>query len=178
MKRYVILSVMCGTLLSIGGLAAYAGGMPTCAADPGNFPRAGMMKPRGDMPRQPLERLLGCLDLSETQQKEIAKKLEDGRAKAEKLHAEMREVKRKLHRAMEPQKFDEKRLRSLAAEKAKIEADLMVDMARTHHAIYALLTPEQQELFDLAGKLQRLRGAGPMAPGLPIGKPMPAGAKG
>jgi Spy/CpxP family protein refolding chaperone len=65
-----------------------------------------------------------------------------------------------MRKAMQPKTFDEKTLRKLGAEKGKIQTELMVGRASTHSKIYALLTPEQQELADLACKLRRLQGNG------------------
>lgn len=141
------------------------------------MPPVRMVGPQGEMPHHPWERLFECLDLSDAQQKEIGKRFQASRERAEKLHAEMREAGRRLRQALEPGKFDEKVVRKLAAEKARLETDLMVGKARTHHEIYELLTPEQKELVDLAGKLQRLRGAGMPHPGAHMGPPVPRGAK-
>ena len=110
-----------------------------------------------------LERMAGKLDLSAQQQAEVQKLCEAKRAEAGKLHARMAEVRRQLRKAAAPKNFDEKALRKLAAEKNLLQTELMVNRARTHSQVYALLTPEQQELADLARKLKRLRGHHPRA---------------
>ena len=116
---------------------------------------------RMDAHGEPMARLVEKLDLSEAQQQQVDKIFVANREQADKLHKQMSEARGKLHQAMNPKNFDEKALRQAAAEKAKIQTELMVGRARTHSQIYALLTPEQQELADLARNLKRLRGDGP-----------------
>lgn len=116
---------------------------------------------RMNVHREPMVRLVEKLDLSGEQQQQVEKIFVAHREQAEKLHNQMTEARRKLHQAMNPKNYDEKALRQAAAEKAKIQTELMVGRARTHSQIYALLTPEQQELADLARNLKRLQGDGP-----------------
>lgn len=171
MKKQMILAVLCGTIL-LGGVAAQA--QPTSAqgdAPDGRF-RGQWICPRGDFSPEQLPPIFDCLDLSETQQKEVQALMDDSMARSIKLHAKMREVERQLRQVMEPSKFEEKAFRKLASEKAAIEADLMVERGRTHSRIYALLTPEQKELADLASKLRRLKGRGSDRPERPMPRPM------
>ncbi len=171
MKRQIVSAAMCASLLLGGGLAAQAQPGLTLGAEDGPS-RSRSMCPRGDsVPDQRLP-MFERLDLSETQQKEVQALLDDSISRSTKLHGKMREVGRKLRQAMEPGKFDEKVLRKLASEKSAIETELMVERAKTHSRIYALLTPEQKELADLASKLRRLQSYGPINPERNMPRPM------
>ncbi|ABA87623.1 CpxP superfamily protein [Syntrophotalea carbinolica DSM 2380] len=167
MQKQLIVTVLCGTLLLAGtAVLAEQGGMPNARFE---GPQQGRtMCARGEAPQEHDMRMLECLDLSAAQRKEVKKLRDESFKLAEKWHEKMAEVRRKLRRASAPKTFDEKQLRTLVAEKSRIEADLMVDRAGTRARIYALLTPEQQELADLADKLRQLQGHGPGAPGRPV----------
>lgn len=170
MKKQMILMAMCGTLLLGGGLVAQAQAQPGMAKG-GEFDgpsRGRLMCPRVDSAPEHRLLMFDRLDLSEAQQKEVQALLDDSIMRSTKLHGKMREAGRRLRQAMQPNKFDEKALRKLAAEKAAIETELMVERAKTHSRIYALLTPEQKDLADFASKLRRLQGHGPMNPEGPM----------
>lgn len=172
MKNQWILAILCGGLILGGGAAVNA-------AQPGMRDGAFAGPPRHCMAGEevcpaPWPHMLDRLDLSDAQQQEVKKLLDGHRERADKLHARLREAGRHLRQAMGPQKFDEKALRKLAAEKSAIQTDMLVERAKTHSRIYALLTPEQQELADLAAKLRRLQGHGPMH----RGRPMPMESRG
>jgi protein CpxP len=144
------------------GIAVTAMAAPGAGRNSVDGPQGGKGKGcRMDAPGDPMARLVEKLDLSEAQQQQADKIFVAHREQADKLHKQMTEARGKLHQAMNPKNFDEKALRQAAAEKAKIQTELMVGRARTHSQIYALLTPEQQELADLARNLKRLRGDGP-----------------
>lgn len=162
MKRLVLVGVFCGCTLLVGGTAALAAHPGGAFEKPGE---ASFEQAPGRCPEL-WPHLLEKLDLSEEQEQKIEKLLEESRERMDKLQAEVREARRNLRRAMTPRRFDEKALRKLLAGQAVVEADLMVDKARTDSRIYAVLTPEQQELVDLAVKLRRLQGP-------PPGHPMP-----
>lgn len=170
MKKQMILPAICAALLLGGGLAAQAQPGLKQGAEDGPSLRI-MMCPRGDSAPERLS-LFERLDLSEAQHKEIQTLLNDSMERSTELHANMREVGRKLRQVMAPNNFDEKVLRKLASEKSAIETELIVDRAKTHSRIYALFTPEQKELADLANKLHRLQGHGPMHPEKPMPRPM------
>lgn len=159
MKKKIWLMVLCGVLVMGGSLTALA--VPwerdgkADVTSPGNGPC------RMEARRGHWERLAESLDLSKKQRQEAKKLFEANREQAEKVHAEIKETDRELRLASNPKNFDEKALRKLAAEKAQLHAELMVSRARIRRQVYALLTPEQQELADLAYKLKQLRGPHP-----------------
>lgn len=162
MKKKIWLMVLCGALVLGGSLTALAAPWGRGGGEM-DGPRRGNGPCRVEARQGHWERMAEKLDLSAEQQTEVQKLCEANRAQADKLHAKMAEVRRQLRQAVEPKNFDEKALRKLAAEKNLLQTELMVNRARAHSQIYALLTPEQQELADLARKLQRLRGHHPKA---------------
>jgi Spy/CpxP family protein refolding chaperone len=172
MKKQMILTAMCATLLLGGGMAVQAQSGPAQGREFDGTSRGRLMCPQGDSAPEQRFPMLDRLDLSEAQQKEVQALLDDSIARSTKLHQKMREVGRQLRQTMEPGKFDEKVLRKLASEKSAVETELMVECAKTHSRIYGLLTPEQKELADLAGKLRRLQGHGPMNPERHMPRPM------
>jgi protein CpxP len=158
-KRILYLGLIGIVLLATGWSAMAANG---AGRNRGDGPSWGKGRHcRMNVPRDHMARLIEKLDLTAEQQQEVDKLLAAHQEQAEKLRYQMVDARRKLHQAMNPKAFDEKALRQAAAEKNRLQTDLMVDRARTHSRIYALLTPEQQELADLARNLKRLRGDGP-----------------
>jgi protein CpxP len=157
MKKRILLTVLCGTLVLGTGWVAMAA--PGAGRDRGDASMRGKgMTCQKNVRQDHWARLTEKLDLSQAQQQEVQKLTEANREQAQGLRSQMMELRRQMRQAMQPKTFDEKTLRKLAADKAKIQTELMVGKARTHSKIYALLTPEQQELADLACKLRRLQG--------------------
>lgn len=160
MKKRILLLALCGTLLLGTGWVALAA--PGAGRNIGDGPMRGKgVACRMEVRQDHWVRLTEKLDLSDAQQQEVQKLMAANRELAQGLHTQMLELRRQMRQAMQPKTFDEKTLRRLAAEKAKVQTELMVGRARTHNKIYALLTPEQQELADLACKLRRLQCNGP-----------------
>ena len=159
MKKQILLTVLCGTLLLGTGWVAMAA--PGAGRDRGDAPMRGKgMVCQKNVRHDHWARLTEKLDLSEAQQQQVQKLVEANREQAQEMHSQMMELRRQMRQAMQPKTFDEKTLRKLAADKGKVQTELMIGKARTHSKIYALLTPEQQELADLACKLRRLQGKG------------------
>ena len=156
MKKKLWLMMLCGALVLGGSLTVLADSWGRGGKMDGL--RQGNGTCRMEARRGHWERMAGKLDLSEDQRNEAKKLFEANREQAEKLHIKMKEIDRKLRLAANPKKFDEKGLRKLATEKGQLHAELMVGHAKTRSQFYALLTPEQQELADLAYKLKQLRG--------------------
>lgn len=162
MKKKILLMALCGALVLSSGFAALAApwGRGGCQMD-GSWRGNGPGRVEADQGRW--QRMFAKLDLSAEQQAEMQKLCDANRGQAEQLRARMVEVRRQLRQAMAPNNFDEKALRKVAAEKHLLQTELMVNRARTHSQIYALLTPEQQELADLARKMKQLQGPNPRA---------------
>ena len=159
MKKRIMLTVLCGTLLLGTGWVAMAA--PGAGRNMADGPMRGKgMACQKNVKQDHWVRLTEKLDLSEAQQQEVQKLTDANREQAQGLHTQMMELRRQMRQAMQSKTFDEKTLRKLAADKGKIQTELMVGRAGTHSKIYALLTPEQQELADLACKLRRLQSNG------------------
>lgn len=159
MKKQLFVVALCGTLLLGTGLNAMAfekGGR----GDGEGFRRGPQAGCRMGAASDPWKGLLAKLDLTESQQQEVKKLTEGQRDKAKEHRKQMIEIRQQMRQAMQPQSFNEKTLRRLSAEQAKIKTELMVTRAATRSKIYALLTPEQKELVDLSAKLHRLQGPG------------------
>ncbi|WP_319524145.1 Spy/CpxP family protein refolding chaperone [uncultured Desulfosarcina sp.] len=171
MKKELVISTVCVILILGGSLVAHAADRFPQKGPSDGPPPQDTMHDRMDHLQGPWMMVLERLDLSEFQRQSINDLLDQNRKRSEKQFAELQETDRKLRRAMQPENFDAAVLRKLAAAKSTIETDLMIDRAETHHKIYELLDPEQKELVDLAGKLQRLRGEGSMRPAGPPSPP-------
>lgn len=159
MKKKIGLMVLCGALLLGGSLTALA--TPREGDGRSEAPRLGNGPCRMETRGGHWERMAGSLDLSKEQRQEAEKLFEVDHEQAEKFRAEINEIDRELRLASNPKNFDEKALRKLVTEKSRLHAELMIGHARTRSQIYALLTPEQQDLADLAYKLKQLRGSHP-----------------
>ncbi len=157
MKKRIMLTVLCGALLL--GTSWVAMAATGAGRNMGDGPMQGKgMVCRKNVRQNHWVRLTEKLDLSQAQQQEVQKLVEANAEQVQELRGQMMELRRQMRQAMQPKTFDEKTLRKLAADKGKIQTELMVGKARTHSKIYALLTPEQQELADLACNLRRLQG--------------------
>lgn len=159
MKKQVLYLGLCVALLLMTGLTATAASRTGEKAF--NGPRDGQGQCRMGMDRDRLGRMTGKLGLNAEQQEEVRKLLDANRAQADARRKEMAGIRQKLRQAMNPKTFDEKVVRQIAAEKAKIQTEMLVSRARTHSQIYALLTPDQKELADLARNLKQLKGDQP-----------------
>ncbi len=159
MKKQIMLTVLCGTLLLGTGWVAMAA--PGAGRNMADGPMRGKtMACQKNVKQDHWARLTNKLDLSQAQQQEVQKLTDANREQAQELRGQMMELRRNMRQAMQPKTFNEKTLRKLAADKAEIQTELMVSRASTHSKIYALLTPEQKELADLACNLRRLQGNG------------------
>ena len=160
MKKQMLSLGLCGALLLMTGLTATAASVAGEKAFDG--PRGGQKAEcRMGMNRDHLGLMTGKLGLNAEQQEEVRKLLDAKREQADARRKQMADIRGQLRQAMNPKTFDEKVVRQLAAEKAKIQTEMMVSRARTHSQIYALLTPDQKELADLARNLKQLKGDQP-----------------
>lgn len=174
MKNTLFVATICGILMWSCAVSAMAmadqGGDQHVEKQPD---MRKMHRPEG-LPG-PLPGILKKLDLSDEQWQAAQQLLEEQRTENEKLHVEMKKLHGRLRLALNPKKFDEKSLQKLSAKMQKLQSSLMISRARTHSRIYALLTPEQQELADLALKMHQL--AGPPSATGPRGSRGPGGLR-
>ena len=86
------------------------------------------------------------LGLSDEQQEQIETIRTEERTTHRELREKMREYRDQMQELTNAGSFDEKAVRAIAEEKAKIQVELAVSKAQTRSRIHAIMTPEQQEL--------------------------------
>ncbi len=115
---------------------------------------------RGDRPgpgEKRLAKMAEVLELSDAQQTQIRDIYTQAREAAAPLREKMAASRKALHEAVDAKTFDEAKIRSLVAEKSAVQADLMIHRAQTRQQVYAILTPEQQQLYDKVQPLLKQR---------------------
>jgi periplasmic protein CpxP/Spy len=149
MKRTLTTTILfillaAGTVLTVKAFAIDGG-----FGGPGPGRRGPCALADGQQPGQHyMARLAHVLDLSAEQQAQIQAIVAKARESAAPLREQLDAKRTALHEAVTAKTFDEAKIRALATEKGAIQADLMVHRAQTKQQIYAVLTPEQQQLFD------------------------------
>jgi protein CpxP len=109
---------------------------------------AGYAQPLGGPhgPDRMLSHMAERLDLSDEQSEQIGKILDSGYKSMDGDRARMRELRDQLRGSDEA--FDDKAARQAADELGRMTADMHYNMARTHHEIRQVLTPEQRQQWD------------------------------
>lgn len=123
-----------------GGLVAVPEGR-----DPG--------KHMGMGPGKRFARMAKKLDLTDAQQEQVKAILTSEREIVAPLRQQLAEYRQNLRKAIEAEPFDEATVRALAAGQNETRVELVVSRARTKSRIFALLTPEQQELAKKLGPM-------------------------
>lgn len=95
----------------------------------------------------PMPRFMKHLDLTDEQKQEIKEVLQEKQPMIQPMLKELATERRALRDLLQAETIDEPAIRTQAAKVAAIEADLAVERAHMHRAIYSLLTPEQQQRF-------------------------------
>jgi Spy/CpxP family protein refolding chaperone len=93
-------------------------------------------------------RMARHLELSVGQKEQIHAILEEHRGKVKDLRQHLGESRKQLRQLVKAESFDESVVRGIGAGQADARTELMVEQARVHHRIRALMTPEQQALAD------------------------------
>jgi len=156
MKRKKIITALAICLITFGSAAAHA----RLQGGEGYGPQAGSETEYGEdgwrgRHQQNRHEMVGdLLGLSEEQEQQI----EAIRAEEWDADKDMRErlwdYRDQMRELTDSGSFDEKAIRTLAEEQAKIQVELAVSKAKMHSRIHAIMTPEQQEL---AAKLRATR---------------------
>jgi periplasmic protein CpxP/Spy len=152
--------------LLLAGLAVLLGtaiGKAQTAADtppPMHGPRAGMGEHMGFFPRE-----LNLTDAQKTQMKSIMQK---ERPAMKPLFEQSHQIELQLRQYAEGG-YDEAKVRSLAKQKAQVEAELTVQHTRIHNELYQVLTADQQtQLKEIEAqhevRMQQHMQDGPPAP--------------
>jgi Spy/CpxP family protein refolding chaperone len=92
--------------------------------------------------------LVKALGLSDAQKKQIAAIARDERDKAFPLLKKGDEIRSQLRRAERAATFDEKAVRAMADNLARLETGLIVSRAKAHNRIAAVLTPAQRAIME------------------------------
>lgn len=92
-----------------------------------------------------LKMLAVALDFTDEQKAQVKKIVLANREKMKALRQQMHDAQQQLHEMMESDRFDEVAFRAQAEKAAATRINLMVDRVKTRHAIFAVMTAEQQE---------------------------------
>ncbi len=164
-KSYIIPAMLIGILVT-GGIAIakpYGSGYGNNCKNKGQ----GMMTEQQHAQRveNRLARMDAILDLSDSQEQEIAVLFNQQWQKRQAVRDEMRAGRDERRAAMQKGTLDEATIRSNVAKRAEFQADRLVERAKMKQELYAILTPEQQEKAEKirntqggAGKGQRGQG--------------------
>lgn len=90
-------------------------------------------------------RMAALLQLSAEQQTQIQALHDRMRQQNEPLRAQLRQQRLAVMSAMHAQPLDEEALRSAIAVQNSVRSELMINRARNHQQVLALLSPEQQQ---------------------------------
>jgi Spy/CpxP family protein refolding chaperone len=126
---------------------------------PGGSGGAGMMGPGPGMRGGPgggpfgmIGQELRMLDLSDAQRQQVRAILDSHKDELKGIGDRMQTARKALHDAITADAVDETAIRTKAADVALVDADAAVLHAKMHAAVFAVLTPEQQQ------KAKELRG--------------------
>ena len=126
---------------------------------PGGPGGAGMMGPGPGMRGGPcggpfgmIGQELRMLDLSDVQRQQVRAILDSHKDELKAIGDRMQTARKALHDAITADAVDETAIRTKAADVALVDADAAVLHAKMHAAVFAVLTPEQQQ------KAKELRG--------------------
>lgn len=99
----------------------------------------------GDMPMMHLQAMAHHLKLTEAQQDKIFNIMHEQAPLARENMKAMRKAHEELRELSTSANFDDAKLKAASDTIAKLSGEMTLMHARTHHAIYAILTPEQQK---------------------------------
>lgn len=104
------------------------------------------------------ERMAKRLKLSDAQKEQVQAVLKAEKERVAPLCEKLAENRKALWRAAEAETFDEAVVKSLAANQANLQAELIVSRMRVQSQIHAILTPEQRELAKKLRPMKRDKG--------------------
>jgi protein CpxP len=131
----------------LAGSVATAGFVTISHADPQHCDRHGMHGERMgyvEGRRDPLKHLMDQVDLTDAQQTEIKTILETSRNDTESVRQKLRDSRMAMHELVSSSDYSVKRVRELADQQAKLNAELTVARIDTMHRTLQVLTTEQQ----------------------------------
>ncbi len=106
-------------------------------------------------PEQKLQRLEQELSLNDMQRQQMAELLQQRSGQMAAKHTQMQQFRSQMQ-GLSPAAADyQDQVEKIAKQKAEVMSKQMVEGAKLHVQVYALLTPEQQQLFS---KMEQRRG--------------------
>tara|TARA_R110001583_G_scaffold28577_2_gene101121 strand:- start:644 stop:1087 length:444 start_codon:yes stop_codon:yes gene_type:complete len=106
-------------------------------------------------PEQKLQRLEQELSLNDMQRQQMAELLQQRSGQMAAKHTQMQQFRSQMQ-GLSPAAADyQDQVEKIAKQKAEVMSKQMVEGAKLHVQMYALLTPEQQQLFS---KMEQRRG--------------------
>ena len=126
----------------------------------------GEKRRHGDM----VEHMARKLNLTDAQKQQVKAIIDSTKTTAEGIHTKLDEIRKQLDAATANGQFDETQVRSLASQKAQLEADMLVEHFRVKSQVFAILTPEQRTKAEEMHK----RGGHHRKHGPPQGPPPPS----
>lgn len=115
----------------------------------------------GDM----IEHMSRELNLTDAQKQQAKAIIDSTESTAAGIHTKLDEIRKQLDAATANGQFDETQVRSLASQKAQLDADMLVEHLRAKSQVFAILTPEQrtkaEEMHKRGGRGGHHRRPGP-----------------
>jgi periplasmic protein CpxP/Spy len=139
--RNLILTTLLAGSLTAAGFATISQAGPFCGNRHGaHSERMGYGEGRHD----PLKRLLRHVDLTDAQQTEIKTIYETSRMDTENDRNQLRDNRKAMQNLVTGNDYNLERVRELADQQAKLQADLTVARIDAMYRVHQVLTPEQQ----------------------------------
>lgn len=145
--RKTLTRTVLGSLLAGSLIAAGATGIAQARPD-GDCMKGDRMERmayhQGHKDGAPFGRMFKRLDLTEAQQTEVTRILQEGREAGQQRRQALRDNRQALHELATGSAYDPQRVRALADEQGRLQADMIVARTETLHRMHQVLTPEQQ----------------------------------
>lgn len=144
--RTILSSLLAGTLIAAGATGIAQARPDGDCMQGGYLERMAFHKDHRD--GAPFGHMFKRLDLSEAQQAEVRRILDESRAAAQQQRQAMRDNHKALHELATTSAYDPQRVRTLAEAQAQLQADTIVARTETLHRVHQVLTPEQQAQWN------------------------------
>jgi protein CpxP len=139
-RNLVLTTLLAGSLVTAGFVTISYAGPQYCAHHGMHSKRMGDAEGRHD----PLKRLMGHLDLTDAQQTEIKTIIATGRSDMKGVRQQLHDSRRAIYELVASSNYSAERVRELADQQAKLNAELTVARMDTMHRTLQVLTPEQR----------------------------------
>jgi len=139
-RNLILTTLLAGSLATVGFVSISHAG-PQCGDRHGMH---GQHTGYVEGHRDPLQRLMRHVDLTDAQQSEIKAILDTSRTDTKNLSQQLRDSRKAMYNLVTGTNYNPERVRDLADEQAKLNAELTVARIDTMHRTLQVLTPEQQ----------------------------------